>query len=323
MIDLFPLFKKTAEYRAIVSDKKKGALSHAYLTITSDDRFLDDYLRIIAKTIVCENGDPCNKCRKCVLIDKNAYSDVKFYPKDASVKTEDVTEIIEESYIKPIESDKKVFIVSHAETMLEAAQNKLLKTLEEPPQNVHIIIGATSEFSLLPTVKSRAKKFVIPTFSGEDLFGALVGECEDEEKLKVAISACDGTVGGAYSLYFDENLKNIIRVVGRVITEMQSSGEVLKFSNEVLSLGVDLKEFLSVLLSALRELLFLGEGKDTGVGELKDAVKNAKGFTRGAIVNAIEKTNEALARKKYNGNDQMIVEWLLFNILEGKYKWRK
>jgi hypothetical protein len=52
-------------------------------------------------------------------------------------------------------------------------------------------------------------------------------------------------------------------------------------------------------------------------------MQNAKNFSVGAIINAIEKTNEAFERKKFNANPTMLLEWLLFQILEGKYKWQK
>jgi DNA polymerase-3 subunit delta' len=77
--------------------------------------------------------------------------------------SEEVNELIEESYLKPIEGDKKIFIVNRAESINHVAQNKLLKTLEEPPKGVHIIMGATNEHALLPTIKSRVKKYIFST----------------------------------------------------------------------------------------------------------------------------------------------------------------
>lgn len=325
MIDIPSLFKTTGEYRALITDKKKGVLSHAYLTVTPDGRFLDEYLKFIAKIFVCEESEPCLKCRKCRLIDQNAYSDVRFFPKEETLKTEDVTEIIEESYIKPVEDGKKVFIISHAETMSEIAQNKLLKTLEEPPENVYIVIGATSEFPLLSTLKSRVKKFEIPAFSDDALISALKEDCPDGERLKTAVAAGDGTAGRALSLYNDDELAEITDLVSDVILNMKKSSEILAFSNKVYDLKCDLKEFLSVLLLAFREMLCYCENrKDLIRSEsLFDRIKDAEGFNRGSIMHAIDKTGEALTRKKYNGNDQMITEWLFFQILEGKYKWQK
>ena len=57
--------------------------------------------------------------------------------------------------------------------MNASAQNKLLKTLEEPPKNVHILLGATSEYPLLATLKSRVKKLEIPPFDNQTIYKAL------------------------------------------------------------------------------------------------------------------------------------------------------
>lgn len=60
--------------------------------------------------------------------------------------------------------------------MTPAAQNKLLKTLEEPPANVHILMGATSEYGLLPTVLSRVRRLEIHPFPDRVLLSAMEGE---------------------------------------------------------------------------------------------------------------------------------------------------
>ena len=70
----------------------------------------------------------------------------------------DIDELIAQTYIKPIESEKRVFALVNTASMNGPAQNKLLKTLEEPPKNVFILMGIENESAILPTVKSRIKK---------------------------------------------------------------------------------------------------------------------------------------------------------------------
>ena len=146
MIDFLSLIKDTGAYKTILGDKQSDRLSHAYLITCADGDNLGEYLKIFASIIACSNGNPCLECRTCGLIKSNAHSDVFFYPENGqSVLAEDVTNLIQESFVKPIELDKKIFVLSNGQTMNASAQNKLLKTLEEPPENVHIIIGTTSE----------------------------------------------------------------------------------------------------------------------------------------------------------------------------------
>lgn len=325
MIDFLSLVKKTNAYKIIKTDKEQNRLSHAYLVVCRDSVYLKEYLKVFAKTIACASLEACDSCRICSLINDENFSDVQFFPiGDKGVTTEDVNILIEESFIRPIESDKKVFVITSTEQMSAVVQNKLLKTLEEPPKNVHIIIGATSEFSLLPTLLSRVRKLEIPTFSEQVLFDAIKNEGEKEAVLN-AIKSCDGTVGDAITLLGDENLSETVNVVCEVLTKMKSSKDVLEYSNKVSSLKGGLGQFLSVLSIAMGDILLGLNGRENKVTNpvLYEKVKDESGFNLGSCIYAIEKITEATKRKKFNANGTMLIEWLLFQILEGKFKWRK
>ena len=326
MIDLNALIKTTNAYKIIKGDKNAQRLSHAYLIISQDGDMLKDYLKVFAKLICCDYVEPCNNCRKCTLIDSEMHPDIMFYPKEqGAISVEDVNALIEESYLKPIESDKKLFVIVGAENMNASSQNKLLKTLEEPPKNVHILMGATSEFALLSTIKSRVKKLEIPAYDNKVLIDALKNECDDYDKLCQAVSSGDGTVGKALALYGDASLSITTELVIDMLINMNSSSEILEYSNKILQTKIDLNQFLSVLELMLRDMLLLSQGKGDIVfnkGAISKLSKVQK-FTTGAIVHALESITEAEKRKKFNMNPTMLVEWLLFQILEGKYKWQK
>ena len=326
MTDLYALLSQTGAFKTVNGDKLNGRLSHAYLILTADEQNLTEYLKIFARLMVCESDGACAKCRACKLIEQNANPDVYYYPRSSeSITSEEVNDLIEESYLKPIECDKKIFVLDKAQTMNASAQNKLLKTLEEPPKNVHILIGATSEFPLLSTVKSRVKKLEIAPFNKEQLFDALKGDCLDEQRLKIAIACSDGTVGNATALYNDQNLKELTDVALDVLTQLQSSKDVLKYSLTIANGKWDVGDFISVLELLLRDLLAYSQGESQVVFNTVnlDKLKTAKNFSTGSIIHALEKVNEAQKRKKFNANSTMLIEWLLFQILEGKYKWQK
>ena len=325
MISFLPLIKDTDAYRAVNNDKQSNRLSHAYLILSKDGDNLLEYLKIIAKLMLCAEKEPCDECRTCRLIESGEHADVFIYPKKEVVLVDDITSLIEESYLKPIESDKKIFIVNHAETMNASSQNKLLKTLEEPPRNVHIILGSTSEFPLLPTVKSRVKKLEIPSFSREKLFQTLIEDYPDAERLKSAIACSDGTVGNTVNLYGEDRLKTVSELVKDILVNMQSSKDVLYYSTKITNSKCDLSQFLSVMEVVFRDLLMISQGKEDLAYD-KSAIsllKKAGRFNTGAILHALESITEANKRKKFNANSTMLIEWLLFQILEGKYKWQK
>ena len=326
MTDLFSLVKDTGAYKTVAGDKENGRLSHAYLLLSADKENLKEYLKIFAQTIACGEKERCGKCRSCRLIEQQSYPDAFFYPaaEGSAILTEDINDVIEKTYLKPVESDKKIFVLSGGETMNASAQNKLLKTLEEPPRGVHILIGSLSEFPLLPTVKSRMKKLEIPAFPAEKLFAALKEDCPDEEKLKRAIACGDGTAGTAKALYGDENLAAVSLLAEDTLVNMKSSKDVLKYSVKISEKCPDVDGFLSVTELYLRDLLVYFEGKKELAlnPETLERTVNA-GFNSASCAYALEKITEARKRKKFNGGGAMLTEWLLFSVLEGKHKWQK
>ncbi len=326
MINLLQLIKDTTAFRTVKGDLNSGKLSHAYMILSADGENLTKYLKIFARLVVCGGDLPCGQCRACKLIEEDAFSDVIVYPKNGtSIVSEEINELIEESYVKPLESDKKIFLLSHAESMTAQAQNKLLKTLEEPPENVHIFIGATSEFPILSTVKSRVKKLEIPAFSSNTLFEALKDEFSDKERLKEAIACGDGTLGQAVLNYSDEKVREMSALVEEIIVGMKSSSDVLKFSTKITAGKYDFGDFLSIFEIKLRDMLVKEQGKENLAGDVTalSRINEAQNFSSGALIFALESVNEAQRRRKFNVNATMLIEWLLLKILEGKYKWQK
>ena len=136
MLDFYSLIKDTNAFKTVKGDRDGGRLSHAYLLICADGKYLTEYLKVFARLIACGKDLPCGECRTCKLILDENYPDLYIYPKKSekdkaeTISSEDINEIIEESFYKHVEGDKKIFILSQAQSMNSSAQNKLLKTLE-------------------------------------------------------------------------------------------------------------------------------------------------------------------------------------------------
>ena len=326
MTDFATLVKTTNAYNVIKNDIANDRLSHAYLVICPDQANLDGYMRFFAKQLLCEQKAPCGKCRHCGLIENDVHSDVYFYPKEAKgYSVEQITEMISESFYRPVESDKKVFVLSQAQDMNAICQNKLLKTLEEPPKNVHILIGATGEQSLLPTLKSRVKILRMQGFSNQTLLQALKDDCPDQQRLFQAVACGDGTLGRAVELYNDQSFNQTVDLAKDILVKMQSSKQVLEFSALVTKSKVDFLKLITVLELLLRDMLLdcCGQTELVSNSLTLSQTKNAQGFTKGAIISIIEDLAQARQRKRFNANQNMLTEWLLFKILEEKFKWQK
>ncbi len=123
-----------------------------------------DYAIKFAKMILCEDIEnaPCGFCKSCISFDDNNHSDFYEINKDSSesIKIDEIREMQNKVIEKPITSKHKVYVINNAENMTKEAQNSLLKTLEEPPSFVTIVLVVNNESSILNTIKSRCSKVV-------------------------------------------------------------------------------------------------------------------------------------------------------------------
>ena len=204
------LVKDTTAYKIISTEKKNGALSHAYLVVCADKYALKTYLKELAKVIEFQGDD--GDGRIAGLIDKNAYVDCTFFPLTGErIMTADVDDLVSKTYIRPLENKTRLFVLCGAENATPAAQNKLLKTLEDPPKGVVILIGALRESGLLSTVLSRVKKIDVPPLSSGKIRSVLSERCKDKDRLETAIRSANGSAGAALAAYENGEWTNSIR----------------------------------------------------------------------------------------------------------------
>jgi DNA polymerase III gamma/tau subunit len=119
------LLNTTNAYKVFKKDIENATLSHAYLIVCEDGVMLENYLKAFAKALFCNEEEYCNECRACRLIDSKTLTDVKFYPTGDKLKVADVDDIVLKAYLKPLEFDKKAFVLVNAQEMNAQAQNKL------------------------------------------------------------------------------------------------------------------------------------------------------------------------------------------------------
>ena len=305
------VIRNTNAYKIIYGEKKRGELSHAYLIVCPDGVMLKTYMKLFASLIMCENDGACGECRPCRLIDKEAYADCDFYPKDGDkIKTADIDDLVSKTIIRPIESDIRMFVLVGAENMTAEAQNKILKTLEEPPRNVCILIGATTDNVLLPTVKSRVKRLDVPPFSDGEIRRALGDEYPDKAKLESAIALGGGKIGSVIKAYTDGNAEKMQTFCREVLFSMRSSKDVAKYSSKINKDNI--KDFISILKSEVANLL------------VKDNRKAGDyGYVTGALIAISDMLSEKERALYYNANAVMVADSVLLAILGEKYKWQK
>jgi len=185
----------------ILNSIKNGRLPHAFLFYGKEGAGKDAFAIEIAKLLNCEKGPlhECQTCSQCVKISKLGHPDIRFIfptPSDKQTKPEEIWEVLRdkaenpyrrtgfpgkntfisidtirdlkyEAKFKLYEGKKKVFILSEADEMRPEAANALLKILEEPPDNLMLILITSRIHRILPTIRSRSQLIHFPPLAGD------------------------------------------------------------------------------------------------------------------------------------------------------------
>ncbi len=262
---------------------KQKRLAHAYLFAGPRGTGKTTIARLIAKIANCEksNVEPCNSCVACKSIDEGASLDVVEIDGASNRGIDEIRDLKENARTAPINSKNKVFIIDEAHMLTAPAFNALLKTLEEPPENV-IIILATTEIEKIPaTISSRTQKFQLQRISIKQIVEKLKMIAVEEkikissEALELVSSSAEGSLRDAESLleqltsFNDKNitLKEVEDAIGKVgfdkiaefaeILLKKELKSVLKKLSEINNQGYNLAQFTKDLIQNLRKTAVL------------------------------------------------------------------
>jgi DNA polymerase-3 subunit delta' len=165
-----------AALRRLQEAIRSGRIGHAYLLSGPHGVGKAAAARAFAQAICCTNTErsdratPCGHCRACRNVSRGAHPDVETFSLDtqamlaekpgrgSTLTIDTVRRLRSSAALFPLESDRRILIVDDAETLLEPAQQALLKTLEEPPPGVTLVVLADEPESLLETVRSRCQE---------------------------------------------------------------------------------------------------------------------------------------------------------------------
>ncbi len=324
MIEFADALKSSRAYNLIKHDIDTGNLSHAYMVISPDTLALNNLFEIVACAVYCKD-DACLACTTCHRILHGNHADVKFINSDnKNLKVEDVESLIDDTGTRPFESDHKLYFVFSADKMNAAAQNKLLKTLEEPQKTVTIFLGVSRESAMLDTVKSRTKKITLDRFSQEDISSALKEEGFPSDSAETAAACADGMLGRAKEIAEDKSFAENYAQTVNVFKNLKKSGDVASFLNEKVLDKERLPVFLDIASLIVRDMMAAktDERLITNRRTAEEIKEMSQDYSLLALSNILYLINEE--RKKLNVyvSSVGVAENLLLGILEVKYKCR-
>lgn len=182
---------------------KNRRISHAILIEGEEGLGKKTLAKFITKACLCKDENPpCDSCKTCHLIEVGSHPDFQVVTPDGSqIKVDQVRELRVEAFLSPMAANGRVFVIESAHTMNDAAQNALLKVLEEPPQGVTFILLAKSAKLLLETIRSRCVCFSLSPVpfeqEGINKVATLAGISYAEAQN--LLIATDGNIGRAIS----------------------------------------------------------------------------------------------------------------------------
>ena len=159
-------------------------ISHAYLLCGPRGTGKTTTARIIAKSLNCAQGptlEPCGECPSCKDIANSTPIDVIEIDAASNRKVEDARNILEKIQFVPVNGHFKIYIIDEVHMLTTEAFNTLLKTLEEPPENVIFILATTEPHKVLDTIISRCQRFDFRRITTEDIVDRLKYICKEEE----------------------------------------------------------------------------------------------------------------------------------------------
>lgn len=171
----------------------EGTTVHAYLFVGPPGSGKREAAIALACALICDD-DGCGTCSACQRIRRGAHPDVRFVEPQgaATYMVEQARELIRDIGLSPVEADRKVFILERADAFNPAAANALLKSIEEPPDDVVIVLLATTYDAVPDTIASRCQvvRFApVPPSTAVALIAERAGAGPDDALAALAASA--------------------------------------------------------------------------------------------------------------------------------------
>lgn len=230
---------------------KDNTISHSYMFIGTKGIGKKLFAKEFAKGILCNNSEkrPCEDCKSCIeFVNSNNpdYYEIGLEDDENSIKIDTIRQMQKRVQELPIVSDRKVYIIDDSEYMTKDAQNCLLKTLEEPPSFVTIILIVSNENMILNTIKSRCLKIYFNNLSEDELKEYISNNLNIQDFSKNMLEACGGSIGKVLQIYKSKDdyseLDNIFNnIENYTLTDVISNVDTLYKNKE------DIQEILEYL----------------------------------------------------------------------------
>ena len=306
--------------QAAIRDKKPF---HAYLFQGEEGVGKEALARTFAAGLQCQSEStdkPCKECVSCRQMESGNQPDVIWVTREkASLGVDEIREqLCNTMDIKPFSSPYKIYLVPEAEKMTEAAQNALLKTIEEPPEYGIVILMTSNISALLPTIQSRCLTMEFRPLSTAVVESYVKEHCQvPDYHARASAAFAQGNLGKAMryakSEDFIERKDHIISLLRHV--EQMDLSEMLAVIKDLGTRKDEVRDYIDLMVLWYRDVLLFKATKDINQLLFQD---EASYISREASHRSYEKIEEILqafekakVRLRANVNFDITMELML------------
>ena len=258
------------------------------------------------------------------------YADIykfKKFSNKNSMGVDEIRQIVDEINKKPVEGNKKVIIIYRGDKMTENAQNAFLKTVEEPPAGVYIIILSESLELILDTIKSRCQVHKLTNLSYDEM-NLIFKEKElslNPQELRAVLAYADGVPGRAYAFLNDEEYKAIREECLMILLNVYKypKWKFLDYEEFLTKNKNKIEDVFQILISFIRDTMVYKEtnnekliGNQDKLNEVKELSSIFSFNKLNDIIEVVDKTRSSL---RSNVNSTIAFEVMLSTIQEELY----
>ena len=327
-----------AVYDGLMRTLEDGSFVHAYLISGLAGMGKRTLAKLMAQYLLCEctEGDkPCGACPACIRVRDDNHPDVLIVQPgkpispqaEAGRKTipvEDIRAVIEITGRHTFEGGRRIVMIHQADKLTPAAQNALLKTLEEPQEGTVFLLVTDAPELLLPTIVSRCRALKLHPWPDEVVLAALRRRGVPEDRARDALQVCGGSIGRAIDMVADEAYWQRRRDVMKDFFAIPGRSDILRVSTAWRERKDASDELLDDIEDMIRTLMMVRLGRQNDAA-LADYPAPWQRMAKEAELASFARLMDAVAdARRFRANQvtwQAVVEKLLLCLMEERSKW--